>query len=63
MTKINPLQELKQSIGIMAEIGLMYFRNVIAAGGTPDEAERLTKCFLLSMMQYGNKTAEGENNE
>ena len=60
---MNPLRELQQSIGIMAETGLMYFRNVIAAGGTPDEAERLTRCFLLSMMQYGNNKPKGETDE
>ena len=60
---MNPLRELQQSVGIMAETGLMYFRSVIAAGGTPDEAERLTKCFLLTMMQYENKQTKGANDE
>ena len=60
---MTPFDELKQSIGIMAEIGLMYFRTVIAAGGTPDEAERLTRCLMSSMMQYGTDKNKGAHDE
>lgn len=48
------MEELKKAVGISAEMSLMYFRAVLAAGATPQEASALTQAYIAAML-FGNK--------
>ena len=42
-----------QAIGATAEMALVFYRNVMAAGASTDEATRLTQAFLAAAL-FGN---------
>lgn len=48
MNTEEKLRALLNAIGGIAEVSLQYYRSIIGAGGTPEEATNLTKAFLES---------------
>lgn len=47
-------------IGVMAEMSLAFFRDVLQAGGTITEAMTLTRVFIAANMKDGNKPPKEE---
>lgn len=51
----NQLKEFMNAIGAVAETTLIFYRSIIKAGGTQEEATRLTQA-LISATIFGSKT-------
>lgn len=51
----NQLKEFMNAIGAVAETTLIFYRSIINAGGTQEEATRLTQA-LISATIFGSKT-------
>lgn len=51
----NQLKEFMNAIGVVAETTLIFYRSIIKAGGTQEEATRLTQA-LISATIFGSKT-------
>lgn len=49
------LQEFMTAIGTVAETALIFYRSVLEAGGTPEEAMRLTQALIASLIFGGGK--------
>ena len=54
------IEEVRTAVGITAEMSLMYFRAIIGAGATIEEAMRLTQAYIAAIL-YGNKKDPEEN--
>lgn len=52
MNKKEQMEQLKQAIGQTAEMALMFFRAVLGAGGTQEEARYVTQAYIGAAM-YG----------
>ena len=50
----NQLKEFMNAIGAVAETTLIFYRSIIKAGGTQEEATRLTQT-LISATIFGDK--------
>lgn len=50
----NKLKEFMNAIGTVAETTLIFYRSIIEAGGTQEEAMRLTQAFIAATI-FGNK--------
>lgn len=48
------LKEFMNAIGAIAETTLIFYRSVIDAGGSQEEAMRLTQALIAGLM-FGNK--------
>ena len=55
------LKEFMNAIGVIAETALIFYRNVLEAGGTQEEAMRLTQAFFAGVL-FGSKSDQ-ENGE
>ena len=53
----NKLREFMNAIGIVAETSLIFYRNVTKAGGTQEEAMRLTQALIAATI-FGNKGSQ-----
>lgn len=51
------LKDFINGIGLLAETSLIFYRNVIATGGTQEEAMRLTQA-LISATIFGGKSSQ-----
>lgn len=60
----NEIEEFRKSVGVQAEMTLIYFRAILGAGGTMEEAMRLTQAYVAGMFfgrpQQGEKNPEDE---
>ena len=54
-SKNNPIQDLLNVMGAVAEMSLVFYRSVIGAGATSDEAFRITQAYIGAAL-YGNTT-------
>ena len=48
------LQEFINALGMIAETALVFYRSVLAAKATPEEAIRLTQAFIAATL-YGRR--------
>ena len=48
------LKEFFTAIGTLAEISLLFYRSVISAKATPEEAMRITQAFIAATLNGGN---------
>ena len=55
------LQEFINALGMIAETALVFYRSVLAAKATPEEAIRLTKAFAATL--YGNNKNDNSGKE
>lgn len=46
-----------EALGAMAETSLIFYRNVLDAGGTQEEAMRLTQAFFAGVL-FGGKSGQ-----
>lgn len=51
---------MKNQIGAVAEMTLIFFRATIAAGATMEEALKLTQAYLAAMIHGNNKDPQQE---
>lgn len=49
---MDKVEELKDGVGAMAEMGLVFMRAAIGAGATQKEAMQLTQAYMAAMI-YG----------
>lgn len=54
--KMQQLEELKKAIGISAEMSLLFYRAVLKAGATQQEAKVLSQAYIAALI-YGNQKA------
>lgn len=52
------LQEFVNTLGAIAEMTLIFYRDVIKAGGTQEEAMRLTQAFVSAFIFGGKRDRE-----
>lgn len=50
------------AIGAVAETTLIFYRSIIEAGGTQEEAMRLTQALIAATLFGGNKNSTPPNN-
>lgn len=58
----DKVEELRQSVGAMAEMSLIFFRAVLGSGASMEEALRLTQAFVSAQI-YGRPKNEEESQE
>ena len=49
----DAVKELLNALGVIGEMSLAFYRNVLNAGATSDEAFKLTQAFIAANI-YGN---------
>lgn len=52
-SKNEQVRDLINGLGAMAEMILIFYRDIILAGATPDEAYRITQAFISAAL-FGN---------
>lgn len=60
------MKELVNAIGVIAETSLLYYRTIVGAGATPEEAVRLTQAYIAALMFGGTgqkKSDDPPNNK
>lgn len=50
----DPLNDVLNAIGVLAETSLNFYRSLVQAGATEEETKALTQAYIAAMM-YGNK--------
>lgn len=50
-------KEFMEALGAIAETSLIFYRNVLNAGGTQEEAMRLTQAFFAGVL-FGGKSGQ-----
>lgn len=55
----NQLKEFINAIGMISETALLFYRSVLEAHATQEEAMRLTQAFIAAIL-YGNKNNNSE---
>ena len=58
----DKVEELRQSVGAMAEMSLIFFRAVLGSGASMEEALRLTQAFVSAQI-YSRPKNEAESQE
>lgn len=58
----DKVEELRQSVGVMAEMSLIFFRAALGSGASMEEALRLTQVFVSAQI-YGGPKNEAESQE
>ncbi len=51
----NQLKEFMNAIGMIGETTLIFYRSIIEAGGTQEEAMRLTQALIAATLFGGGK--------
>lgn len=51
--KNEQMKGLIDALGAVAEMSLVFYRDTLGAGATPDEAFKLTQAFIAASL-YGN---------
>lgn len=58
------MEDTIKSVGVTAEMGLIFFRATLGAGATMEEAMRMTQVYLyLSAILFGRPPAELEQGD
>ena len=60
----NQLKEFMNAIGAVAETTLIFYRSIIKAGGTQEEATRLTQALIAATIfgdKHGQENGGGGN--
>lgn len=55
MTPKEQIEAMKNSIGAVAEMALIFYRAAIGVGATMEEALKLTQAYLAAMIHGNNK--------
>lgn len=65
MDQKEQVQALKNQIGAVAEMALIFYRAAIGVGATMEEALKLTQAYLAAMIHGNNKDPQqgGTNDE
>lgn len=50
----NPLKDILNAIGVLAETSLNFYRSLVQAGATEEETKALIQAYIAAML-YGNK--------
>lgn len=58
----DKIEELRQGVGAMAEMSLIFFRAVLGSGASMEEALRLTQAFVSAQI-YGKPQNGKESQE
>lgn len=58
----DKIDEVRQSVGAMAEMSLIFFRAAVGSGASMEEALRLTQAFVSAQI-YGKPKNEAESQE
>ena len=63
--KQKPMNEkmkgIVNAIGVIAEMTLLFYRNALGAGATPDEAIKLTQAFIGASLFGNNGNVEQDS--
>lgn len=59
----DKVEELRQSVGAMAEMSLIFFRAVLGSGASMEEALRLTQAFVSAQIYGGPKNGAESQEE
>lgn len=62
MSNNDHLKELLNAIGVLAEMSLLFYRAIIQAGATEEEAKFLTQALIRASMN-NNSGQESEEEE
>lgn len=60
MDQKKQMDEMMNAIGVIAELSLAFFRDVLQAGGSYAEAMALTRVFIAANMKDGNEPPKEE---
>ena len=60
MDQKEQVQALKNQIGAVAEMALIFYRAAIGVGATMEEALKLTQAYLAAMIHGNNKDPQQE---
>ena len=58
----DKIDEVRQSVGAMAEMSLIFFRAAVGSGASMEEDLRLTQAFVSAQI-YGKPKNEAESQE
>ncbi len=56
------MEDMIKSVGVTAEMGLIFFRATLEAGATMEEAMRMTQVYLSAIL-FGRPPAELEQGD
>ena len=59
MTKKEQIEQLRNAMGVTAEMALMFYRAAIGAEATPEEAMKLIQAYIGAVLFNQNKKAPG----
>lgn len=62
MVEVSQFPLLINALGMIAETALVFYRSVLAAKATPEEAIRLTQAFIAATL-YGNNKNDNSGKE
>lgn len=51
------VEEMRQAIGVTAEMGIIFFRATLGTGATMDETMKLTQAYMAALM-FGQRTQQ-----
>lgn len=54
------IEEIRQGVGTMAEMALIFFRASLGAGATIEEAAKTTQAYLAAIM-FGKQSEQPED--
>jgi len=54
------MEQLRNALGITAEMALIFYRSAVGAKATPAEAMKLTQAYIAAIMFNQNKNPDGE---
>lgn len=60
MTKKEQIEQLKNAMGVTAEMALMFYRAALGAEATPEEAMKLVQAYIAAVLFNQNKKAPEE---
>ena len=63
MDQKEQVQALKNQIGAVAEMALIFYRAAIGVGATMEEALKLTQAYLAAMIHGNNKEAGADDEQ
>jgi len=63
MSQKEQVEQMKNSIGAVAEMALIFYRAELSAGATMEEALKLTQAYLAAMIHGNNKDPQQEETD
>ena len=55
MDRKEHLEQLRNALGMTAEMALIFYRDAIGAGATPEEAMKLVQAYIAAVLFNQNK--------